>query len=276
MKRNNLKIQSIISIVMCIVLVSFCPSAIAAPAVGTDKTAYNYGEQVKVNFSGAPGLDSDWICIAPAGSPDTEGGDYKYMPKGQTEGILAFDSPPAPGQYEVRAFYNYAVKGYVVAARYAFSVGSTAEYEKLAVERQQRLERPINPQNPLEANLSPDKGLVYIVREPWAVSSRADVEIKADGKRIVIMPAKYYLYPAAAGDVTFSTGEMFDRNVQTGEPETAWSAPKSEVTVKVKPGYVTYLKLKVAFGGSLVPILEQVEYREGANLITTYNLQQLK
>ena len=258
-----------------VLVVAVTAAAIAAPAVATDKKAYNFGEAVNVQFSDAPGLDSDWVCIAPAGSPDTEAGDYKYMPRGQAQGVLAFDPPPAPGAYEARVFYNYAVKGYVVAARAAFTVGSSAEYEKMAADRQARMERPINPGNPLEAAVPPDKGLVYIVREPWAVSSRSDVEIKANGKLVVILPAKYYLYPVA-GDVTFATGDLRERNVMTGEPEAAWPAAKSEVAVKVKPGYVYYLKLKVAFAGNLVPTLEQVECREGANLITSYNLEQMK
>ncbi len=276
MKPSSLKIAFIMSVSACLVAVALCPAAFAAPQIDTDKQNYNFGEPVSVRFADAPGFDSDWICIVPAGSPDTEGGDYKYMPKGQTQGVLSFDAPASPGAYEARAYYNYAAKGYVVAARFAFSVGSSAEYEKQLADRHARMERKIDPGNPLEADLPPDVGLVYIFREPWAVSSRADVEIMANGKRIAIMPTKYFPYRVSAGEVTFSTGELFDRNVQTGAPETSWYARKSEATVRVKPGYVYYVKLKVAFAGSLVPDLEQVECREGANLIESYQLTPLK
>ena len=195
MKLNNIKIKSVISVVVCILIVSFCQSAIAAPQVSTDKKSYNYGEPINVNFSGAPGYDSDWICIAGVGSPDTEAGDYKYMPKGQTQGVLTFDSPSSPGEYEVRAFYNYSTTGYTVAARYAFSVGTTPEYEKLAVQRLERMERKINPNNPLEANLSPEKGLVYIFREPWAVSSRADAKLRPMGNQLLLCRQNIISFP---------------------------------------------------------------------------------
>jgi len=275
MKPSILKIASLVSVVVC-VAVALCGVAAAAPPIDTDKRNDNFGKPIKVRFADAPGFDSDWICIVPAGSPSTDGGDYKYMFKGQTQGVLIFDAPAVPGLYEARAFYNYAVKGYVAAARSAFWVGSAAEYEKQTAARQERLERRINPDNPLEASMPPDAGLVYIFREPWSVSSRADVELKADGKRIAVMPTKYFPYKVSAGDVTFSTGDLFDRNVLTGAPETSWYARSSEARIEVKPGCVYYIKLKVTFAGRLVPELEQVEYREGAKLIDSYRLTPLK
>lgn len=90
--------------------------------VATDKDRYRSGEKIQVHFSGSPGDGGDWICIVPAGSPDTEAGDYRYMPDGAPEGVLTFDSPP-PGKYEARAYYDYRRSGYVVSARCAFSVG---------------------------------------------------------------------------------------------------------------------------------------------------------
>jgi uncharacterized membrane protein len=93
----------------------------AASILNTDKDAYINGEKIKVNFSNSPGDEGDWICIVPAGSPDTEAGDYKKMPKGLGQGFLIFD-PPSPGKYEARAYYNYSHKGYVVSGRHAFSV----------------------------------------------------------------------------------------------------------------------------------------------------------
>jgi TolB-like protein len=92
------------------------------PRVATDKDRYRSGEQIQVHFSGAPGEGGDWICIVPAGSPDTEAGDYRYMPDGASQGDLTFDAPP-PGSYEARAYYDYRRNGYVVSARCGFSVG---------------------------------------------------------------------------------------------------------------------------------------------------------
>jgi TolB-like protein len=103
---------------------AFCyQTAIAdvAPQVTTDKDIYSAGETIRVNFFNASGNQRDWICIVAAGSPDNEAGDYKYMPDRLSQGVLTFDSP-APGKYEVRAYYNYSRNGYVVSARYSFSV----------------------------------------------------------------------------------------------------------------------------------------------------------
>ena len=102
-----------------------------AALVITDKDTYKYGEVIKVNFSNSPGNESDWICTVPSDSPDTEAGDYKNMPKGLAQGILTFNSP-SPGKYEVRAYYNYSRKGYVVSARHSFIVTSIPEYEREA------------------------------------------------------------------------------------------------------------------------------------------------
>ncbi len=122
------KIKPIVSSII-VIMVLFCcyRTAIAdvAPQVSTDKDIYNHGEKITVNFSNAPGINSDWICIVPAGSADTEAGDYQYMPRGLSQGIVTFDSP-SPGKYEARAYYNYRRNGYVVSARYGFSVAGGA------------------------------------------------------------------------------------------------------------------------------------------------------
>ena len=98
MQINTKKNVSFISLAVLIVLVIICPplAAVSSSEVVTDKDVYNYGDPIKVNYSNAPGADRDWICIVPAGSPDTEGGDFRYIPKGENQGVLTFDAP-APG-----------------------------------------------------------------------------------------------------------------------------------------------------------------------------------
>jgi hypothetical protein len=95
------------------------------PLIQTDKDTYNYGEAITVHFYDAPGYASDWICIVPAGSPDTEAGDYKYIPEGVGQGVLIFKSP-RPGQYEARAYYNYSAFRYTVSDRYLFTIKGDA------------------------------------------------------------------------------------------------------------------------------------------------------
>jgi hypothetical protein len=185
MQIKSLTIRLVVSVVLLIMVAVFCQidPAIGAPVVSTDKDIYNYGEMIKVNFSNSPGNDGDWICVVPVGSPDTEGGDYKNMSKGLGQGVLTFD-PPSPGKYEVRAYYNYSRNGYVVSGRYAFSVVSSPEGEAAMA---QRMERKIDPINPLEANLSQGNGLVYIFRTPLFILSSVDVQIQANGKPIVVV-----------------------------------------------------------------------------------------
>jgi hypothetical protein len=90
------------------------------PLIETDKDTYNHGEKIRVFFYNAPGYSRDWICIVPAGSRNTEAGNYQYISR-RGRGVLIFNSP-RPGQYEARAYYNYSPGGYVVSARYGFTV----------------------------------------------------------------------------------------------------------------------------------------------------------
>ena len=123
MLEKNLKIGPIACIALLIMATFFFqPSPVGGAAiVNTDKEIYHQGETIKVHFSNSPGNNADWICIVPAGSPDTEAGEYQYMPKGLGQGVLTFH-PPSPGKYEVRAYYDYKRTGYVVSARHGFSV----------------------------------------------------------------------------------------------------------------------------------------------------------
>ncbi|HMK64190.1 MAG TPA: hypothetical protein VK564_00250 [Thermodesulfobacteriota bacterium] len=98
------------------------PPLLAEPKVLSDKEAYEPNEKIRVFFSGAPGSNGDWITIVSDKAKDDTTGDNAYIPDGQSQGILTFKAPPVPGEYEIRAFYNYRQKGYVVSARHAFVV----------------------------------------------------------------------------------------------------------------------------------------------------------
>jgi TolB-like protein len=131
MKKASPDIKLIISISILFMVAFCCRLDItdAEAQVKTDKDVYNAGETIRVNFSNAPGSSRDWICIVAAGSPDNDAGDYKYMPGRASQGDLSFDTPP-PGKYEVRAYYNYSRNGYVVSARYSFTVADKASPPK--------------------------------------------------------------------------------------------------------------------------------------------------
>lgn len=247
--------------VLSIAMFSHATSA----GVKTDKNTYSYGESIKVTFSGATGLDSDWLCIVPAGSPSTEAGDYKYMPKGLTTGTLTFDAP-APGKYEVRVFYNYHKVGYVVAANASFSVTGNAAYAKDMV---QRMERKINSDILLEAAVPSGKGLVYIFREPWSMSSVVDVEITSNNKPVVILAnSDYHPFVASPGKLLFKTGTLF----QADNKSTVAGGRTGEAEVNVKPGHVYYLRVKVLPLAYYDNYLDNMPHQEGAELIRNYKL----
>ena len=138
---------------------------------------------IRVNFRNAPGYNSDWICIVPAGSPDTEPGDYKYMPGGVGQGSLMFD-PRAPGRYEVRVYYNYRRNGYVVSGRYPFSVGNVSVTEEASTQPMESIE----PGNSPEADFPP----------PIAFDEPPNV--------VVLPGTDVYIVPDAPVDIFFQGG----------------------------------------------------------------------
>jgi len=264
MKTISLKMKPIFSIVLLIMVIFvWQPSPVAgASVVRTDKDIYNQGEKIKVIYTNAPGNSSDWICIVPEGTPDTEGGDYLYTPKGLNEGVLIFDRR-SPGKYEVRAYYNYSRIGYVVTGRYPFSVVKTAGGEAI-------MARKIDPNNSHEANLPSGQGLVYIFREKLAFSSSSEVQIKANEKpSVYITDASYFPFAVPAGNVKFTRGDV-NTMVQIHP------GYECEANVNVKPGYVYYLKLQVVHNPLLALTLEEVPHEEGANSVKVNRLTLLK
>ena len=108
---------------MILIILAFCSLMVIAggpPLINTDKDIYYYGEKIRVNYYHAPGYSRDWICIVPAGAPDTDAGDYRYIPR-RGHGVLTFGSK-RPGNYEARAYYSYSMGRYVVTARYGFKI----------------------------------------------------------------------------------------------------------------------------------------------------------
>lgn len=277
-KINCLKIGQRIAIVILIMVTLFCQTSLAgeAPTVSTDKDAYSYGEIIKVNFSNAPGNDRDWICIIPVGSPDTDSGDYKSLPKGLVQGFLTF-APPAPGKYEARAYYDYGRKGYAVSGRYVFSVGNDPNSERNLLLEMERMARKINPDNSLEVDLTAGNGLVYIFRESWSMSEDIDVQIMANGNPIVLMKkSDYFLFSVPEGKVNFTTGDTFFKaGMEKIKADRFEFVRPGKAIINVKSGYVYYLKLKV-FPTGTSSSLEIMPHQEGAGLINSYKLTQVK
>jgi len=68
------------------------------------------GGEISVDYSGAPGFETDWIAIYKAGAANEEYGQWHYL-RGETSGTLAFTAPEEEGEYEFRMFENWAGGG---------------------------------------------------------------------------------------------------------------------------------------------------------------------
>jgi len=147
------RITTLITVVLLFVIGTiFCRPGIVESAliVHTDKEMYSQAEAIRVIFHQAPGYDRDWLCIVPAGSADTDAGDYQYLPGGANQGILIFAPRPA-GSYEARAYYNYRQNGYVVSRRYAFSIVSDSAQENTLSQS----EEPAEPDSAIASDIPP-------------------------------------------------------------------------------------------------------------------------
>jgi len=95
-------------------------SAAAAPAqngvqLSADKAVYASNEGITVSFSGLPGNAADWITLQEAGKPDDSYGQYFYSDSKKT-GTFTFDAV-APGDYEIRIYFDWPAGGYAVQKR---------------------------------------------------------------------------------------------------------------------------------------------------------------
>jgi hypothetical protein len=79
-------------------------NATVPATVTTDAATYTAGQTITVTWTGTPGNATDWIAIAPAGSPDSTVTRWVYT-GGAANGMHAFEGVSA-GSYVARAFLN--------------------------------------------------------------------------------------------------------------------------------------------------------------------------
>ncbi|HYJ78112.1 MAG TPA: hypothetical protein VEW03_00720, partial [Longimicrobiaceae bacterium] len=94
---------------------------VAEALARTRKSSYEPGEPIMVDYGGFPGAQGDWIAIVRPGDPDDTHGSWYYT-AGRTAGSQEFPALP-PGEYEVRAYFDWPAGGYNVRSRYRFRVG---------------------------------------------------------------------------------------------------------------------------------------------------------
>lgn len=108
-------------------LIAEAAFAVTGTTVTTDHPAYATGPIV-VSWSGLPGTSTDWIGIAPSGSPATTVTSWIYT-GGAASGSHAF-AAPAPGTYVARAFPedSYALAGESPAFEVGTQLATNASY----------------------------------------------------------------------------------------------------------------------------------------------------
>lgn len=96
---------------------------LAMAELRVDKTEFAPGEMIDVAFLGMSGSDQDYVATVPAGASLTSFLVYSYT-GGLREGRLSLPAPTAPGNYELRAFFNEDET--VLRASLAFTVAGDA------------------------------------------------------------------------------------------------------------------------------------------------------
>jgi hypothetical protein len=84
-------------------LANTAQAAIGPATVTTDQAAYHFATPVAVTYAGLDGSSSDWIAIAPQGSPLTTTTRWGFTGGGAT-GSKVFEGPGTGGTYVARAF----------------------------------------------------------------------------------------------------------------------------------------------------------------------------
>jgi hypothetical protein len=124
--------------------------------VSAAKRVYAPQEPVVVQFFDLPGNPQDWITIVPASAlPNT----YQqwFYTQGQKTGEMRFTGL-APGDYEIRVYYDWPRGGYTVQGKYGFQVAADP------------------PGVPAPAETFPVKLRLLYDGEPFYVSSDIEVE----------------------------------------------------------------------------------------------------
>lgn len=85
----------------------------SAPVVlSSSKKTYRTGEKITISYSGMPGNAYDWITLVKKDDPPDHYREWFYT-KGMKKGGHTFNAVN-PGEYEVRAFYDWPRGGYII------------------------------------------------------------------------------------------------------------------------------------------------------------------
>ncbi|MCD7972432.1 MAG: fibronectin type III domain-containing protein [Candidatus Azobacteroides sp.] len=168
------------------------------PVITLEKTAFEEGEPIKVSYSNAPGLSSDWIGIYKVGH--TPGNEYSsswlYTTAGSESGelILSTGSGNASKLSKGYYFINYFTNGgyFEPAERQYISVGS--DISSLSAEKD---------------NFDPDEDIIiYYADGPGTPKDWVGAFEKSKVVEIDELDGFYYTYGETDGYVTIPGGEL--------------------------------------------------------------------
>lgn len=95
-------------------------SAYAGGSITLARFVFSKGESVKVDYTGLPGSQYDWITLVEESAPEDSYGEWFYT-YGKKSGSYTFKNVQ-PGTYEVRLYYDWPSGGYQVQGRIKITV----------------------------------------------------------------------------------------------------------------------------------------------------------
>jgi hypothetical protein len=102
-------------------------------AVLVEKTAYDIGSKIALEFSNAPAEGAnDWIGLYMVGTEDTQYISWLYL-QGQTDGTAEFNAPDEPGDYQFRMFRNNSYEKIAESTTFTVKSLQPAELESLFI-----------------------------------------------------------------------------------------------------------------------------------------------
>ncbi|MDF0589842.1 hypothetical protein [Candidatus Methanocrinis natronophilus] len=109
---DEMKLRPILTTIAMVVFLLgvTCIATADQSTISASPSAVNLGDEITVNYSGAPGFDTDWIAIYRTGAANERYGGWYYL-RGEESGTLTFTAPMEAGDYEFRMFKNWGGGG---------------------------------------------------------------------------------------------------------------------------------------------------------------------
>ncbi len=80
--------------------------------INPEKKVYKQGEKIRINYSGFPGFEKDWIGIYKQTESNRNYLTWKYT-NGNRQGVIELEVPKEPGSYELRGFADNGYERFV-------------------------------------------------------------------------------------------------------------------------------------------------------------------